>query len=196
MFAPHLCHLLNIRLVVFSNIIKRLTQIPCQREIPFLEVLSLIPMNENGPILLVENDAKDILLTLHALERSHVKNDVIVVRDGIEALDYLFASGRYAGQATTMPEFILLGLHLPKVSAREVLEEIRGAERTRTLPVIVMTSSADEENRFKTYGLGVSCIRKPVEFKDFLDALLQCGLHWLVVTKSSEARVAMHQLCS
>ena len=153
-------------------------------------------MNENGPILLVEDDPIDILLTLHALEKSHVKNDVILVRDGLEALDYLLESGNYAGHKTTLPEVVLLDVRLPKVGGVKILRQIRAAERTRRLPVILMISSSDEQVTIQGYDLGrVGYIRKPIEFKDFLDALLQCGLHWLVVTKSAEKMDAWHQLC-
>jgi two-component system, response regulator len=154
---------------------------------------ALIPPTEHRLILLVEDDTSDIYLTLHTLEKNHVKNNVVVVRDGVEALDYLFESGKYAGHTTILPEIVLLDLHLPKVGGMEVLGLIRAAERTRSLPVIILTSSADEQDRINNYGLAtVGCIRKPVDFRNFLDAVLQCGgLHWVLVNEPSRGRRAV-----
>jgi two-component system response regulator len=153
---------------------------------------ALIPATEYRPILLVEDDANDVILTIRALERNHVKNRVIVFRDGVEVLDYLFESGKYAGQKTTLPAIVLLDLNLPKVGGIEILGQIRAASRTRTLPVIVLTSSADERDRVDTHNLGaIGFVRKPVDFRNFLDAVLQCGLHWLLLDDSSRAKQAL-----
>jgi two-component system, response regulator len=153
---------------------------------------ALIPLTEHRHILLVEDDVSDIYFTLHTLEQNHVKNDVVVVRDGVEALDYLFESGKYAGRKTILPEIVLLDLHLPKVGGMQVLGLIRAAERTRSLPVIILTSSADEQDRITSYGLAtVACIRKPLGFRNFLDAVLQCDLHWVLVNEPSRGRRAV-----
>ena len=133
---------------------------------------------KTGPILLVDDDVNDISLTLRALERNRVKNAVIVVRDGIEALEYLFESGKYAGQTTILPEIMLLDLHLPKLGGLKLLGLIRAAERTRGLPVIVLTSSADEQDRIDIHNLGiVSYLRKPINFKNLFQAVSRCCLH-------------------
>jgi len=134
--------------------------------------------------LVADNNINDIFLVLRALERNHVKNAVIVVRDGVEALDYLFESGKYAGQTTMLPEVVLLDLHLPRVSGLELLGLIRGAERTRSLPVIVLTSADDEQDRIDGNSLGgISYLRRPIRFKNLLGAVSRCGLHCLLVSE-------------
>jgi two-component system response regulator len=133
---------------------------------------------QSGPILLVDDDVNDIALALRALDGNHVKSAVIVVRDGIEALDYLFESGKYAGQTTIRPEIVLLDLHLPKVGGLKLLGLLRAAERTRALPVIVLTSSRDEQERIDTHNLGtISYLRKPINFRNLFEAVSRCGLH-------------------
>jgi len=140
---------------------------------------------KNGPILLADNDINSIFLTLRALERNHVKNAVIVVRDGVEALDYLFEAGKYAGQATLLPEIMLLDRHLPRVSGLELLGLIRGAERTRKLPVVVLTSPEDDGDRIDATNLGtITYLRKPINFKNLLESVSRCGLHCLLVSES------------
>ena len=132
---------------------------------------------KSGPILLVDDDVNDISLTLRALDRNHLKNAVIVVRDGIEALEYLFEAGKYAGQTTILPEIVLLDLDLPKVGGLKLLGLLRAAERTRALPVIVLTSSADEQDRIDTHNLGtISYLRKPINVKNLCEAVSRCGL--------------------
>lgn len=149
----------------------------------------MISKTENGPILLVEDDASDEFMTLRALKTNHVKNEVVVCRDGAEALDYLFETGKYAWQGTAMPELILLDLKLPKLDGLEVLRGIRADERTRFLPLIIMTSSDDELDRTKSYGLGiVTYIRKPVDFRKLLQAVFQSGLHWLLMDAPPTAK--------
>lgn len=162
------------------------TRILCRR-------LALISKTENGPILLVEDDASDEFMTLRALKTNHVKNEVVVCRDGAEALDYLFETGKYAWQGTAMPELILLDLKLPKLDGLEVLRGIRADERTRFLPVIIITSSDDELDRTKSYGLGiVTYIRKPVDFRKLLQAVFQSGLHWLLMDEPSDCSHSVH----
>ena len=134
-------------------------------------------------ILLVEDNPRDEALTLRALKKSNVCNEVVVARDGVEALDYLFGDGTSAGRETReMPQLILLDLKLPKVDGLQVLEKIRATERTRRLPVVVFTSSSEEEDLINSYNLGAnSYVRKPVDFDQFLEATRQLGLYWLVL---------------
>ena len=138
---------------------------------------------ESKVILLVEDNPRDEALTLRALKKSNVCNEVVVARDGVEALDYLFGDGTSAGrERREMPQLILLDLKLPKVDGLQVLEKIRAAERTRRLPVVVFTSSSEEEDLINSYNLGAnSYVRKPVDFEHFLEATRQLGLYWLVL---------------
>jgi two-component system response regulator len=137
-------------------------------------------------ILLVEDNPDDEALTLRALSQHHIKNEVVVARDGVEALDYLFSAGRFAGRDTNlMPEVILLDLKLPKLGGLEVLQRLRADERTKLLPVVVLTSSNEERDIVESYRLGAnSYVRKPVDFVQFADAVLQLGLYWLVLNES------------
>jgi len=136
-------------------------------------------------ILLVEDNASDEALTLRALKKSNIVNQVIVARDGVEALDYLFATGSYAGRdPEVMPQLILLDLKLPKVNGLQVLQRLRQDDRTRRLPVVIFTSSNEEEDLLNSYNLGAnSYVRKPVEFEQFLEATRQLGLYWLVLNQ-------------
>lgn len=136
-------------------------------------------------ILLVEDNPRDEALTLRALKRSNIANEVIVVRDGVEALDYLFGTGKYEGRDTTItPQLVLLDLKLPKINGLQVLERIRGDERTRHLAVVIFTSSSEEEDVVKSYDLGAnSYVRKPVDFDRFADATKQLGLYWLILNE-------------
>lgn len=140
-------------------------------------------------ILLVEDDPKDEALTLRALKKSNVMNPVVVARDGRQALDYLFAEGEHAGRShAAHPQVILLDLKLPKVDGLEVLEALRGDERTRLLPVVVLTSSVEEQDLLRSYRLGAnSYMRKPVDFAQFIEAVRQLGLYWLVLNESAPA---------
>jgi len=133
-------------------------------------------------ILLVEDNPDDEALTLRALRKSNIMNEVVVARDGVEALDYLFASGAYTERDPgRMPEFVLLDLKLPKVSGLEVLRRLRADERTKLLPVVVLTSSNEGRDILESYRLGAnSYIRKPVDFTQFIEAVRQLGLYWLV----------------
>ena len=136
-------------------------------------------------ILLVEDNPHDVELTLHALERDHVANRIHVVRDGAEALDYLFATGEYAGRDTDdKPRMILLDLKLPKVDGMEVLRRIKKDPSTRMIPVVVLTSSREEHDVVESYSLGVnSYITKPVDFEQFTKAVRQLGLYWLLLNQ-------------
>lgn len=135
-------------------------------------------------ILLVEDNPDDEALTLRAFNKNNIKNTVVVARDGAEALDYLHGSGRYAGRGGKLPEVVLLDLKLPKVDGLEVLRRIRGDERTRLLPVVILTSSKEEQDLIAGYRLGCnSYVRKPVNFDEFIEAARQLGLYWLVLNE-------------
>lgn len=132
-------------------------------------------------ILLVEDNADDIELTKRAFNKNHIVNEIVVVRDGAEALEFLFGDARHAHE---LPQFILLDLKLPKVSGLEVLERIRKEPSTALIPVVILTSSKQEEDRAAGYRLGVnSYVRKPVDFNEFVDAVRQVGLYWLVLNE-------------
>jgi two-component system response regulator len=136
-------------------------------------------------ILLVEDNARDIDLTLRAMKKRNLVNTVFVVKDGAEALDYLFAQGTYAGRdMKNRPRVILLDLKLPKVDGIEVLRRIKGDARTRLIPVVVLTSSCEQRDLVESYELGVnSYIQKPVDFDKFIEAVGALGLYWLVINK-------------
>jgi two-component system response regulator len=140
---------------------------------------------ENKVILLVEDNPRDEALTLRALKKSNIVNEVIVARDGVEALDYLFGKGAYDGRDTSSkPQLILLDLKLPKLDGLEVLRSIRSDDRTKRLPVVIFTSSSEEEDMVKSYDLGAnSYVRKPVDFDQFLEATRRLGLYWLVLNE-------------
>lgn len=141
---------------------------------------------DNKIILLVEDNADDEALTLRALRKNNILNDVIVVRDGAEAIDYLFATGSFAGRDTsTQPQLVLLDLNLPRVNGLEVLRRIRGDEKTRMQPVVILTTSNEDRDIISSYQLGAnSYIRKPVDFEQFMEAIRQLGLYWLVLNVS------------
>jgi len=136
-------------------------------------------------ILLVEDNPNDELLTLRALQKEHLTNEVIVVRDGAEALDYLFGTGPFAGQhQRNMPQLVLLDLKLPKVDGLEVLRRLRDDPRTRRLPVVILTSSNEEKDLVTSYNYGAnSYIRKPVDFEQFTEAVRQLELYWLILNE-------------
>jgi len=137
----------------------------------------------NRVILLVEDNPSDEALTLRALKKHQVLNEVVVARDGVEALDYIFGTGAHACQsAIPLPEVVLLDLKLPKVDGLEVLRRIRADARTRLLPVIMLTSSLEERDVLASYACGAnSYVRKPVDFLEFVEAIRQLGLYWLVL---------------
>ena len=136
-------------------------------------------------ILLVEDNADDEELTLRALHKSNIMNRVVVARDGVEALDYLFVRGTHAGRdPNESVQVILLDLKLPKLDGLEVLRALRADPRTKLLPVVILTSSAEEQDILRGYNLGAnSYIRKPVDFTQFVDAVRQLGLYWLVLNQ-------------
>jgi two-component system response regulator len=136
-------------------------------------------------ILLVEDNQNDELLTLRAFARSNITNRVVVTRDGAEALDYLFCRGAYANRdAAEAVQVVLLDLKLPKIDGLEVLRAIRADDRTKLLPVVILTSSVEEQDLIASYDLGAnSYIRKPVDFEQFVDAVKQLGLYWLVLNQ-------------
>jgi two-component system response regulator len=137
-------------------------------------------------ILLVEDNPDDEALTLRALRKHKVANDVVVARDGAEALDYLFATGKHAGRnPREIPQVVLLDIRLPKVDGMEVLRRIRQDERTRYVPVVILTSSKEEQDLVNGYKLGAnSYVRKPVDFDQFVEAARHLGLYWLVLNES------------
>ena len=136
-------------------------------------------------ILLVEDNEDDVDLTLRALQRNNIKNEVVVARDGVEALDYLWGTGTYTGRdISQMPQVILLDLKLPKVDGLEVLRRLRSDERTKLLPVVILTSSKEQQDLVEGYSLGAnSYVRKPVDFNQFVEAVRQLGLYWLVLNE-------------
>ncbi|KAF0812698.1 Response regulator rcp1 [Andreprevotia sp. IGB-42] len=136
------------------------------------------------PIFLVEDNPKDLELTLIALERSQLANEVIVLRDGAEALDCLFRRGNYANWQDGNPAVILLDLKLPKVDGLEVLKAIRETPELRSIPIVMLTSSKEEPDLMRAYELGVNAyVVKPVEFKDFVSAITELGIFWAVVNE-------------
>lgn len=137
------------------------------------------------PILLVEDDPRDLELTLLALERSQLANDVVVVRDGEAALEYLQQTGQFADRGTGNPAVILLDLKLPKVNGLEVLQAVRtSAEPLRSVPVVMLTSSHEETDVLRSYQLGVNAyVVKPVEFKQFVEAIADLGIFWAVLNE-------------
>jgi two-component system response regulator len=137
-------------------------------------------------ILLVEDSPDDVALTLRAFKRSHVMNTIVVARDGIEALDFLFARGTHADRAgAPLPTLIILDLKLPKLDGLGVLKAIRAEDRTRFLPVVILTSSKEEQDLISGYSLGAnSYVRKPVDFVEFTEAVKVLGIYWLMMNQS------------
>ncbi|MCL4371032.1 MAG: response regulator [Chloroflexi bacterium] len=145
-------------------------------------------MNEKT-ILLIEDNPDDVDLTLRAFKKSNILNEVVVARDGVEALDYLLGTGAYADRGVAVPQVILLDLKLPRIDGLEVLRRMRANQRTRLLPVVVLTSSREEQDMVSSYRLGAnSYIRKPVDFDQFLSAVQQLGLYWLLLNETPPPR--------
>lgn len=136
-------------------------------------------------ILLVEDSQRDEELALRALRKNNIKNEVVVARDGEEALDYLFGTGQYAGRNTAeVPTVVLLDIKLPKIDGLEVLRRLRAEERTKLLPVVILTSSKEDRDRLDGYSSGAnSFVRKPIEFAEFSEAIRQLGLYWLILNE-------------
>ncbi|MBE0669897.1 MAG: response regulator [Anaerolineales bacterium] len=141
---------------------------------------------DNKTILLVEDNPDDEALTIRALKKNNIGNNLTVAHDGVEALDFLFGTGAYAGRdVQSLPQIILLDLNLPKVDGLEVLRRIRANDNTRLLPVIVLTSSKEEQDLINSYSLGAnSYVRKPVDFNQFIEAVRQLGLYWLILNEA------------
>lgn len=140
-------------------------------------------------ILLVEDNPDDELLTRRALKKNNIGNEVVVARDGVEALDYLFGTGVHEGRdLSELPQVMLLDLKLPKIDGLGVLRRVRADERTRLLPVVILTSSREQQDLVDGYGCGAnSYIRKPVDFAQFIEAVRQLGLYWLVLNETPQA---------
>jgi CheY-like chemotaxis protein len=136
-------------------------------------------------ILLVEDNPDDEALAIRALKRNHIGNEIVVAHDGVEALDYLFGTGIYAGRdIRTKPTVILLDLKLPRVDGIQVLRSLRGDDRTKLVPVVILTTSNEERDMLDSYSLGCnSYIRKPVDFIQFSDAIRQLGMYWLLMNE-------------
>jgi CheY-like chemotaxis protein len=141
--------------------------------------------------LLVEDNADDLELALRALSRGDIVREVVVVRDGVEALDFLFGTGKYAGRDTSdKPAVVLLDLKLPRLNGFEVLQHVRADERTRLLPVVIFTSSNEERDKLNSYELGAnSYVCKPVDFEQFSDTVRQLALYWLLVNEPPTRRI-------
>jgi CheY-like chemotaxis protein len=137
-----------------------------------------------GRILLVEDDPKDVELTLTALEAYNLANEVVVTRDGQEALDYLYCRGRFNTRSTDNPAVLLLDLKLPKIDGLEVLQQIKSDERLKMIPVVVLTSSHEEKDMMRSYKLGVNAyVVKPVDFHEFVNAIKELGVFWAVINE-------------
>jgi two-component system response regulator len=145
----------------------------------------------NKTILLVEDNPDDVKLTLRAFKRSKMLNPIVVARDGVEALDFLFARGAYAARAgTPLPTLIILDLKLPRLDGLGVLKAVRGDERTRLIPVVILTSSKEEQDLAQGYSLGAnSYVRKPVDFAEFLEAVRVLGIFWLMTNQPPPERI-------
>jgi len=137
-------------------------------------------------ILLVEDNPDDVKLTQRALKKNNILNEVVVVQDGVEALDYLFGTGAYQGRDTNIkPQVVLLDLKMPRMDGLEALHRIRADERTSLLPVVILTTSSEDKDKIESYKLGAnSYIRKPVDFDQFTVAVQQLGLYWLVLNEA------------
>jgi CheY-like chemotaxis protein len=142
------------------------------------------------PILLVEDNEADEELTLRAFRRNHIMNEVIVARDGVEALDYLFCTGAHAGRdPSVLPQVMLLDLGLPRIGGLDVLRRIRTDERTKLLPVVVLTSSKEDEDIIRSYSLGANgYVRKPVQFDALSEVVKALGLFWLLINETAQAQ--------
>lgn len=144
------------------------------------------------PVLLIEDNPDDIALTLRAFKKNHISNDIVVLEDGVSALEYLFCTGKFSQRdPNVVPQLILLDLKLPRLDGLEVLRAIRADARTQLLPVVILTSSNEEQDLIRGYRLGAnSYVRKPVDFSQFAEAIRQLGLYWLVINQPPPIRIA------
>jgi CheY-like chemotaxis protein len=149
-------------------------------------------MVELKRILLAEDNPKDVELTLAALEEHHLANEVVVVRDGAEALEYLYCRGKYRSRPNGHPVLVLLDLKMPKVDGLEVLHTIKSDEALRTTPVVMLTSSREEQDLVKSYKLGVNAyVVKPIEFKEFIRAVKELGVFWAVINEAPPGSIGV-----
>jgi CheY-like chemotaxis protein len=149
------------------------------------------PVSDLRRILLAEDSAADVELTLEALSQHHLANEVVVVRDGTEALDYLFRRGEYAGRPEGNPAVVLLDLKMPKLDGLQVLKQVKADETLRAVPIVMLTSSREEQDLVESYRLGVNAyVVKPVDFGRFVDAVKQVGMFWAVVNEPPPGSVA------
>ncbi len=146
---------------------------------------------DKRPILLVEDNPDDVALTLRAFKKNRIANPVVVAKDGVAALDYLFAEGAYAGrERVEIPAVVLLDLKLPRLSGLEVLARIRAEESTKMLQVVILTSSKEDDDLVRSYSLHAnSYIRKPIDFDEFIRAVGQIGLYWLLLNQPPPVRI-------
>jgi two-component system response regulator len=144
----------------------------------------------NGSILLIEDNPDDQKLTIRALKKNNITNEIVVAEDGAQALEYLFGTGEFAGRDTYQPPaLVLLDLKLPKVDGLSVLAQLRADPRTKTVPVVVLTSSKEEQDLVKSYELGAnSYVQKPVDFLAFVEAARQLGVYWLILNEQPSVR--------
>jgi DNA-binding response OmpR family regulator len=150
-------------------------------------------MSNLGRILMVEDDPKDVELTLTALEEYNLANEVVVTRDGEEALDYLYCRGNFSARANENPAVLLLDLKLPKVDGLEVLQQVRSDEKLKMIPVVVLTSSHEERDMVASYKLGVNAyVVKPVDFHEFVNAVKELGIFWAVINEPPPGSVKKH----
>jgi CheY-like chemotaxis protein len=141
---------------------------------------------KNNVVLFVEDNKRDEMLTLRAFEKSSFATEIVVAHNGVEALDYLFGTGEYTGRDTTiLPQMILLDLKMPKMDGIQVIKRLRSDKRTRALPIVVFTSSSEQEDIIRSYELGAnSYVRKPVDFGEFAEATRQLGQYWLLLNET------------
>ena len=145
-----------------------------------------------GPILLVEDNPDDELLTIRALKKNHILNEIVVAHDGVEALDYLFGTGAHTGRdPTDLPQLVLLDLNLPRIGGLDVLRRVRSDARTKLLAIVMLTSSKEDEDVLQSYSLGAnSFVRKPVDFEQFTQAVKTLGPYWLLINEAAPSHRA------